>query len=904
KPFSRLLAALSSLALVIALAGQSALLIPQAQASPLTDRTLLMTVKVSDSPPAITLEWVGKDYPYGTFMVYRKAKNSTAPWGFRLAMLPGTATSYTDTDVQVGQVYEYKVENPNISNYMAFALAGVKVPAVESRGTAVVLVEAEVADALQTELNTFKMDLIADGWSVIRHDVSRNSTPEAARALVQADYKADPTNVQAVVLLGHIPIIKTGHSSPDGHTARAFAADAYYGSMGQFTVDSSSILNDIELQVGRVDFFNMPAFSKNATELLRQYLNKDHKYKTGQLPTTRDGLISDGFGVTSITNSSNRNAERLFPVLWGDDARVDRGSWATYLPKETYTWGHLSGYGSCSSVAAAGGTMTTARLATSNYGMIFGQSYGSYFGDWDCTNNVMRAFLGMPEYGLTWSYVMTAFWHYHHMGIGETVGYSTRATQNSFQNGYSLYGGYPPSVNTNLMGDPTLRMYPVLPVTNLSARIVSGSSTVTWTASDEPGVESYYVYGAAKEDGPYTRLGITSSTSYTYNNSGSITHFMVRASKLTTTGSGSFYNLSLGEIVKATTLAPGTFTLTYDAAENGGATTAQAAEVFNGTLASLTPTATKTGWTFLGWNTNKDATTALASYTMPSADATLYAIYSKTLTVTLKDFNQTAAATRTVPVTIYNKATSGSATLPSVNTYTGWTSRGWSTAITGNSSVTVTSGAYTVSADSTLYGVYQRTLTLTYDPDGGTPTPAAWTGIQYTNSYNISATVNPSMTLAPEITKKGFVFDGWVSSASGAKHAAGATVAPYTDTTMKASWTHESVAQFTLTYNAAQNGGTTTAATVQLTAGAAVPLTPTATKSGWTFVGWNTNKDATTALTSLTMGTSNTTVYAIFSKTLTVTLKDYNGTAAATRTASVRIYNTATSGDVTIPAVN
>ena len=33
--------------------------------------------------------------------------------------------------------------------------------------------------------------------------------------------------------------------------------------------------------------------------------------------------------------------------------------------------------------------------------------------------------------------------------------------------------------------------------------------------------------------------------------------------------------------------------------------------------------------------------------------------------------------------------------------------------------------------------------------------------------------------------------------------------------------------------------------------GSYADLTPTATKSGWTFVGWNTDKDATTALTEL-----------------------------------------------------
>ena len=81
--------------------------------------------------------------------------------------------------------------------------------------------------------------------------------------------------------------------------------------------------------------------------------------------------------------------------------------------------------------------------------------------------------------------------------------------------------------------------------------------------------------------------------------------------------------------------------------------------------------------------------------------------------------------------------------------------------------------------------------------------------------------------------------------------------------------------QYKVKYNA--NGGTSatkTSATVN--EGANIDLTPTATKSGYTFVGWNTNKDATTGLTTLKMGSSNVTVYAIYKKTITGTFYYYN----------------------------
>ena len=73
------------------------------------------------------------------------------------------------------------------------------------------------------------------------------------------------------------------------------------------------------------------------------------------------------------------------------------------------------------------------------------------------------------------------------------------------------------------------------------------------------------------------------------------------------------------------------------------------------------------------------------------------------------------------------------------------------------------------------------------------------------------------------------------------------------------------VTTHTVTYNYSYNGGTSATKTSATVAeGAAIDLTPTATKNGSTFVGWNTNASASNGLSSLNMGTSNVTLYAIF----------------------------------------
>ena len=52
----------------------------------------------------------------------------------------------------------------------------------------------------------------------------------------------------------------------------------------------------LELQVGRVDLANLPAFSQSEPELLRQYLNKDHDFRHKLITAERRGLIDDNLG--------------------------------------------------------------------------------------------------------------------------------------------------------------------------------------------------------------------------------------------------------------------------------------------------------------------------------------------------------------------------------------------------------------------------------------------------------------------------------------------------------------------------------------------------------------------------------------------------------------------------------
>src|SRR5205807_7399155 len=119
---------------------------------------------------------------------------------------------------------------------------------------------------------------------------------------------------RAVFLFGHVPVTHSGWYAPDGHHLRAFPADVFYGDLdGEWTdemgvnfepprpetrnypgdgvYDQSRIPSPVELEVGRVDLFNMPSFlPKTEKDLLRQYLDKDHRYRRGLLKVEAKGL--------------------------------------------------------------------------------------------------------------------------------------------------------------------------------------------------------------------------------------------------------------------------------------------------------------------------------------------------------------------------------------------------------------------------------------------------------------------------------------------------------------------------------------------------------------------------------------------------------------------------------------
>ena len=414
------------------------------------------------------------------------------------------------------------------------------------------------------------------------------------------------------------------------------------------------------------------------------------------------------------------------------------------------------------------------------------------------------------------------------------------------------------------------------------------------------------------------------------------------------------------------------YLVTYDCSSNGGEKCEEYNEyVSEGSKIQLSYTANKSGWSFAGWNTDKNATSGLSSLEMKEADVTLYAIYKKVVNVSYSKGSGVSEIGKAADSCVmYNNATNCQITLPSITASSGYTVEGW---YNGNTKVGSEGSKYSITKDTTLTAKGKaNSYTLSYEYNGATggnsttsktvtykgsygslPSPSrsyvvsynyngaesggeitsatsnytfeGWykeasykTKVESTSEYNIvgDSTIyakwKEGEIILPSPSKEGYTFAGWYSdeSLSNKVGEAGGRYSPKRNETLYAKWT---VKGYTVTYDYKSNGGSEASKTSEtVNYGTEIDLTVTASKSGWSFVGWNTDKEATSGLSSIKMGASNITLYAIYKKeAVTLTAKfNANGStlsSSSNLTCTIKeVYNNqvqASSCTVTAPSI-
>ena len=531
------------------------------------DHTVQLTAVTQASPAQIKISWKKLSSATG-YQVYRKTKTA-ASFGTVLTTVAATDSIYTDNNVSADSTYEYQVIKTGGSNSATgYIYAAIKALPIHNRGTMLLLVDSTFTDSCSTEISTLMNDLSGDGWKVVLKDFARTASVSTIKSYIVNTYNADNT-VSAVYILGHLAVPYSGDLNPDAHTDHkgAWPADVYYADIdgiwtdnsvnnttstgtrndnipGDGKYDQTTLPSNADLQIGRVDVSNMPAFSQTEVQMMRAYLKKAHNYKMDSLTMIHQALMDDNFGV-STGEPFAANGWRNFAPLLGYSGTQSLDYIST-LNTTTYQWSFGCGGGSFTS---AGGIGTTANIASNNMNGIFSMLFGSYFGDWDIQNNFLRAPLCANTPMLTNCWAGRPHWFFHHMALGEPIGYSTMISQNNDGTYLTTSNYMTKGVHIALMGDPSLRQDYLKPVKNVNVTAVAGGgANITWTASPDPAVVGYYIYSADDRYGAYKRRSPLVNVT-TYNDSfgtDGTKYYMVRAVKVQNTPSGSYSNLSIG----------------------------------------------------------------------------------------------------------------------------------------------------------------------------------------------------------------------------------------------------------------------------------------------------------------------------------------------------------------------
>ena len=316
-----------------------------------------------------------------------------------------------------------------------------------------------------------------------------------------------------------------------------------------------------------------------------------------------------------------------------------------------------------------------------------------------------------------------------------------------------------------------------------------------------------------------------------------------------------------------------TYTVTYDYETNGGTSaTKETDKVDYGENIDLTPTATKSGWTFVGWNTNKNATSGLSSLKMSNSNVTLYAIYrkeAKTITIT---FNKNGATSQTpsgssansantltqsctIPA-VYNNATQASScniTSPTINASSNTpTVVGYNTSASATSSSWNQNTSKAVSANATYYAITRKdavTLTAKFNANGASLSSSSNQTCTLAATYNGKAQATSCTVTAPTITRSGYTIIGYNTSASStsnnSSYNTSSKVLTLTSSNNNSTWYAVTSKKITITFDkngASAIGSTSQSCTMYNTSASCNVTSPsiTASSNTPTVIGWST----------------------------------------------------------------
>ncbi len=531
----------------------------QAAAEKAPEGFLPVLGKINADGAAVELTWSAAKPPRaGNVVVRRRTLGETGAASWKIiAPKLGAAVGWRDTDVRPGIPYEYRIERRDIRDGhiidAGYWTGGTEVPAVEQRGTAILVTDSSIAKPLAPWLERFAMDLTGDGWEVRRLSAPRGrpddliGTLADARALKQQIrdiYWSDPFGGHALILVGAVPMVLSGRAAPDGHEPVPHGTDLFYADVfADWPDDGIGRLlpnhifgGRIAMPVGRIDFSTISR-DAHEIELLRSYFDRNHAWRQGFLGDLRQGYgqsahlpveqqeVKTIVGAAGFTPGGHHDVGEEHPWLIG----VDFGDWR-------------SGYAD--------------RYANK---AVFAINFGSHKQKIQNRGNQMNDLLSLPWYPLAVGWGGRPAWWLHGMALGLSMGDAQMRTANNGFPGapYPDTMEYIPTGNylwrnpiwVNLLGDPTAHPFPLSPPQAVQAHAADAGVSLAWQPSPDQDTLGYRVYRAPHREGPYERLtpdAPLTGTAFTDPQAPTDAWYMVRAYGLKKVAAGSLYTLSQG----------------------------------------------------------------------------------------------------------------------------------------------------------------------------------------------------------------------------------------------------------------------------------------------------------------------------------------------------------------------
>lgn len=201
-----------------------------------------------------------------------------------------------------------------------------------------------------------------------------------------------------------------------------------------------------------------------------------------------------------------------------------------------------------------------------------------------------------------------------------------------------------------------------------------------------------------------------------------------------------------------------------------------------------------------------------------------------------------------------------------------------------------------VTENKTLYAITAKKITLTINGNGAKVTKSSVTCNVYNNDKTCKVTT-------PAITRSGYNIIGFNSkaSATSSEYKINSSITLDKDKTIYAITSKKLTATFK--GNGASVSSSSSSCNIYNTAKTCNVAAPTITRSGWTILGFSTNKNATTGSTAKTLSAGKT-YYAITKKNIKVTFDSKGAETIEYKSKSCTIYNSQTKCKIRIPILN